>query len=106
MKRGKFALTSFTATLKCQVKSPMSKTITTMYETSFRMGSDLTSLRKRLAFSHIKSVPRESLGSKTPYETFAFFYGEEMLEKLHVSKIEKDDVTLMPYLLKSQNTAK
>ena len=59
-----------------------------------------------LAFSHINSVPRESLGGKTPYETFAFFYGEEMLEKLHVSKIEKDDVTLMPYLLKSQNTAK
>ncbi len=59
-----------------------------------------------LTFSHINSVPRESLGGKTPYEAFAFFYGEEMLEKLHVTKIEKDDVTLMPYLLKSQNTAK
>ena len=44
--------------------------------------------------------------TKTPYEALTFFYGEELLKKLHVSKIEKDDVTLMPYLLKSQNTAK
>lgn len=54
-----------------------------------------------MIFSHINSTPRESLNGKTPYEAFAFFYGEELLEKLHVKKIEKDEVTLMPYLLKN-----
>lgn len=52
-----------------------------------------------LMFSHINSTPRESLNGKTPYEVFAFFYGEELLKKLNVSKIDKDAVTLMPYLL-------
>ena len=53
-----------------------------------------------LVFSHINSVPRKALNGKTPYEAFSFFYGEELLEKLHIKKIDKDAVTLMPYLLK------
>ena len=53
-----------------------------------------------LMFSHINSVPRKSLGGKTPYEAFEFFYGKETLDKLHLQKIEKDKVTLQPYLLK------
>ena len=52
-----------------------------------------------LMFSHINSTPRESLNDKTPYEVFSFFYGEDLLRKLNVTKIEKDAVTLMPYLL-------
>ncbi len=52
-----------------------------------------------LMFSHINSTPRKSLNGKTPYEAFAFFYGEELLGKLNVTRIDKDDVTLMPYLL-------
>ena len=54
-----------------------------------------------MVFSHINSTPRASLNGKTPYEAFAFFYGEELLDKLHVKRIEKDQVTLMPYLLKN-----
>lgn len=53
-----------------------------------------------LMFSHINSVPRKSLGGRTPYETFEFFYGKETLDKLNIQKIEKDKVTLQPYLLK------
>lgn len=53
-----------------------------------------------LIFSHINSVPRKSLGGKTPYEAFSFFYGEEILSKLNIQKIQKDKVTLKPYLLK------
>ena len=52
-----------------------------------------------LMFSHINSTPRESLNGKTPYEAFAFFYGEELLRKLNVKRIDRDEVTLMPYLL-------
>lgn len=53
-----------------------------------------------LMFSHINSAPRKSLNGKTPYEAFEFLYGSEILKKLNVQKIEKDMVTLQPYLLK------
>lgn len=53
-----------------------------------------------LMFSHINSTPRKSLNGKTPYETFEFLYSAEILKKLNVQKIEKDMVTLQPYLLK------
>lgn len=60
----------------------------------------LTQEKVDLMFSHINSVPRDSLGGKTPYEAFSFFYGSEILNKLNIQKIEKDRVTLKPYLLK------
>ncbi len=60
---------------------------------------NLTQKDIELMFSHINSVPRESLGGKTPYEAFSFFYGEDILKKLNIQKIEKDIVTLQPYLL-------
>ena len=60
----------------------------------------LTQEKIDLMFSHINSVPRKSLGGKTPYEAFSFFYSEEILTKLNIQKIEKDKVTLQPYLLK------
>lgn len=62
----------------------------------------LTQEKVDLMFSHIASVPRKSLGGKTPYETFSFFYGEKILKKLNIQKIEKDKVTLQPYLLKNK----
>ena len=61
---------------------------------------DLTQEKINLMFSHINSVPRKSLGGKTPYEAFEFFYGKETLNKLSIQKINKDMVTLQPYLLK------
>lgn len=62
----------------------------------------LTQEKVDLMFSHINSVPRLSLGGKTPYEAFSFFYGENILKKLNIQKIEKDKVTLQPYLLKNK----
>ena len=53
-----------------------------------------------LMFSHINSTPRKVLNGKTPYGAFEFLYGNEILEKLNIQKIEKDMVTLQPYLLK------
>ena len=52
-----------------------------------------------LMFSHINSTPRAALNGKTPYEAFEFLYGAEILKKLNIQKIEKDIVTLQPYLL-------
>lgn len=59
----------------------------------------LTQEDLNLIFSHINSTPRECLNGKTPYEIFEFFYGEELLTKLNIRKIELDEVTLMPYLI-------
>ena len=50
-------------------------------------------------FSHINSVPIKSLGGKTPYEAFEFFYGKGTLDKLNIQKIKEDEVTLQSYLL-------
>jgi IS30 family transposase len=52
-----------------------------------------------LMFNHINSTPRFSLRGKTPYEMFAFLYGEDILEFLKVEKIARDDVILKPYLV-------
>ena len=40
--------------------------------------SNLTQDKLDLMFSHINSVPRKSLGGKTPYEAFEFFYGKDL----------------------------
>lgn len=61
---------------------------------------NLTQGDLNLMFSHINSTPRKVLNGKTPYEAFEFLYGNEILEKLNIQKIEKDMVMLQPYLLK------
>ena len=53
---------------------------------------NLTQDKVDLMFSHINSVPRESLGNKTPYEIFTFIYVKNLADKLNIQKIEKDEV--------------
>lgn len=62
--------------------------------------SKLTQEKINIMFSHINSVPRKSLGGKTPYEVFSFIYGEKILKKLNIQKIAKDEVCTTPRLLK------
>jgi len=62
--------------------------------------SNLTQEDMEIVFSHINSSPRESLNGKTPYELAEFIHGKEMLDKLNIKKIDKDEVTLSPRLLK------
>lgn len=61
----------------------------------------LTQEDLNLIFSHINSTPRTALNGKTPYEAFEFLYGNEILKKLNIQKIEKDMVTLQPYLIQN-----
>ncbi len=66
-------------------------------------GTDLRNLTQQdllLLFSHINSTPRKVLNGRTPYEVFSFFYGEEILHKLRIQRIQPDAVTLQPFLLK------
>ncbi len=50
--------------------------------------------------SHINSYARKSLGNKSPYEIFAFMYGEELLKKFGIQFIPADEIILKPELLK------
>lgn len=52
-----------------------------------------------LMMSHINSYARKSLGNKSPYEVFAFQYGEEILKAFGLSKIPADEIVLSPALL-------
>ena len=60
----------------------------------------LTQHDLNLLFSHINSVPRKVLGGRTPYDVFSFFYGEEIIHKMGIRRIDPDEVTLQPFLLK------
>ena len=60
--------------------------------------SNLTQDKVDLMFSHINSIPRESLGGKTPYEIFTFIYGKQLADKLNIQKIAKDEVNTTPRL--------
>jgi IS30 family transposase len=53
-----------------------------------------------LVFSHVNSVMRKSLNGKTPYEMFAFTYGESLAELLGIVKIPPEDVSQSPKLLR------
>lgn len=48
----------------------------------------------RLMMDHINSYRRESLGGRSPYEMFAFMYGEKILEDLKCHLIPPQEVTL------------
>jgi IS30 family transposase len=52
-----------------------------------------------LMFSNINATPRLSLNDKSPFEVFSFFYGEKTANALGISKINRDDVVLKPYLI-------
>ena len=73
--------------------------------------SNITQEDLNLMFSHINSTPRKSLKGKTPYEIFCFMYstednperGKEILDKLNIKEIKRDEVTLKPYLIKHNN---
>jgi IS30 family transposase len=52
-----------------------------------------------LIFSHVNSVKRKSLNGKTPYEMFAFTYGDNIAELLGVIPIPANKVVQSPKLL-------
>lgn len=51
-------------------------------------------------FSHVNSVKRKKLHQKTPYEMFAFTYGEKVADMLGIKPINAEEVCQSPILLK------
>lgn len=50
--------------------------------------------------NHINSYKRKKLNDRTPYDSFSFLYGEEVLKKLGCSKVTAENIILKPKLLK------
>ncbi|WP_459761661.1 IS30 family transposase [Alkaliphilus crotonatoxidans] len=50
--------------------------------------------------NHINSYKRKKLNNRSPYETFSFYHGEEVLHKLGCSPVAADNITLKQSLLK------
>ena len=61
---------------------------------------DLTQEDIFLMMNHINSYKRKKLNDRSPYETFSFYYGEEVLEKLGCRPVAASDIMLKPALLK------
>ena len=53
-----------------------------------------------LMMDHINSYKRKKLNNRSPYETFSFYYGEDVLKKLGCRQIPADSIILKPSLLK------
>ncbi len=53
-----------------------------------------------LMMNHINSYKRKKLNNRSPYETFSFYYGENVLEKLACRLVAAKDIMLKPALLK------
>lgn len=49
---------------------------------------------------HINSYKRKKLNNHSPYETFSFYHGETVLEKLGCSQIPPYKIIMKPSLLK------
>lgn len=67
-------------------------------------GTDMDSYSQELIdyiFSHINSFNRCSLNGHTPYESFKFLYGEEILNLWNIQYIEPNKVVLKPFLINS-----
>lgn len=60
----------------------------------------LTQWDVNLIVNHINSMPRESLGGRTPYEAALWTYGESTLKALQLRPIPPDEVNLTPELIR------
>ncbi len=61
--------------------------------------NNITQENLNLIFSHINSYIRKSLDGVTPYDLFVKEFGEGVVEKLNIRKINPKDVNLTPNLL-------
>ena len=61
---------------------------------------DLTQKDIFLMMNHINSYKRKKLNDRSPYETFSFYYGEDVLKKLGCHPVAASDIMLKPALLK------
>lgn len=54
----------------------------------------------RLVMNHVNSYKRKKLNNRNPYQTFSFYYGEDLLNQLGCFPVAAEDIILKPKLLK------
>lgn len=62
--------------------------------------NDLNQDDINLMMNHINSYKRKKLNNRSPYETFSFYHGEEVLQKLGCLPVTAGDIMLKSVLLK------
>jgi len=62
--------------------------------------NDFTQDDINLMMNHINSYKRKKLNNRSPYETFSFYHGEEVLHKLGCYPVAAGNIMLKPALLK------
>ena len=62
--------------------------------------NELTREDISLMMNHINSYKRKKLNNRTPYETFSFYYGEGLAQKLGCFPVAAENIILKPRLLK------
>ncbi|WP_375372941.1 transposase [Clostridium sp. CF012] len=60
----------------------------------------LTQENISLMMNHINSYKRKKLNNRSPYETFSFYHGEDVLQKLGCTLVAASGIMLKPTLLK------
>lgn len=65
-----------------------------------RSMDDLTQEDIFLMMNHINSYKRKKLNNRSPYETFSFLHGEDVLAKLGCRPVAARDILLKPTLLR------
>ncbi len=60
----------------------------------------LSQLDVNRVISHIDSYAREKLNDKSPFESFSFLFGKDILDKLGICQVPAVDIVLTPALLK------
>ena len=66
--------------------------------------SDYTQDDINLMMNHINSYAREGLGDKSPYEMFAFLYGQDILDLLNVKLIPPQEITLSKDVFRKEDS--
>ncbi|BAH07056.1 IS30 family transposase [Clostridium kluyveri] len=91
----------------CDAGSPYQKgAIEVNYELIRRVllkGTSFNQLKQddiNLMMNHINSYKRKKLNNRSPYETFSFYHGKEVLHKLGCAPVAPSDIMLKPALLK------
>ena len=60
----------------------------------------LSQLDVNRVISHVDSYAREKLNDKSPFESFSFLFGKDILDKLGICQVPAVDIVLTPALLK------
>ncbi len=98
--------TKLTSIFYCDPSSPYQKTSVEKNHDLIRLilpkGDSFDHLNQadiNLMMNHINSYSREKLNNRSPYQSFSFLYGQDILAKIGASYVPANEIILRPSLL-------